>query len=64
MHSNLCVSRIAADALFRGYKTVIAKDGVEAFTQEDQDQGLKYLENIYKAKTKTVEEIIAEFSRK
>jgi nicotinamidase-related amidase len=61
LHSNMCVRHTAADAFFRGYRIIVAKDGVEAFTQEDQDQGLKYLENVYNAKIKTVEEIIAEF---
>lgn len=37
-----------------------AKDGVEAFTKEDQEQGLKYLENIYDAKIMLVNEIIRE----
>jgi hypothetical protein len=39
----------------------IAKDGVEAYTQEDQEQGLKYLEYVYNAKIMTVDKIISEF---
>ena len=50
----------AADAFFRGYKIIIAKDGVEAFTQEDQEQGLKYLEYVYNAKIMNADEIIKE----
>jgi len=61
LHTNICVRHTAADAFFRGYKIVIAKDGVEAFTQEDQEQGLKYLEDVYNAKIMTVDEIIKEF---
>jgi nicotinamidase-related amidase len=61
LHTNICVRHTAADAFFRGYKIVIAKDGVEAFTQEDHEQGLKYLEYVYNAKIKTVDEIIKEF---
>jgi len=63
LHTNLCVRHTAADAFFRGYKIVIAKDGVEAFTQEDQEQGLKYLEYAYNAKLMTVNEIIKEFAK-
>ena len=37
---------------------------VEAFTQEDQEQGLKYLEYVYNAKITTVDKIIAEFWKK
>jgi nicotinamidase-related amidase len=62
LHTNICVRHTAADAFFRGYKIIIAKDGVEAFTQEDHEQGLKYLEYVYNAKIMTVEEIIKEFS--
>ncbi|MEM2118818.1 MAG: isochorismatase family cysteine hydrolase [Candidatus Bathyarchaeia archaeon] len=63
LHTNICVRHTAADAFFRGYNIIIAKDGVEAFTQEDQEQGLKYLEYVYNAKIKTVDEIIEEFKR-
>ena len=61
LHTNICVRHTAADAFFRGYKIIIGADGVEAFTQEDHVQGLKYLEYVYNAKIMTVDEIIAEF---
>lgn len=61
LHTNLCVRHTAADAFFRGYKIIIVKDGVEAFTQEDHEQGLKYLEYAYNAKIITVSKIIKEF---
>jgi len=61
LHTNICVRHTAADAFFRGYKIIIAKDGVEAFTKEDHEQGLKYLQYIYNAKLMTVKEIIKEF---
>jgi len=62
LHTNMCVRHTAADAFFRGYKIIIAKDGAEAFTQKDQEEGLKYLEYVYNAKIMTVDEIIKEFS--
>jgi len=61
LHTNICVRHTAADAFFRGYKIIIAKDGVEAFTKEDHEQGLKYLENVYNAKIQAVDGIIKEF---
>jgi len=61
LHTNICVRHTAADAFFRGYKIIIAKDGVEAFTEEDQKEGLKYLEYVYNAKISAVDEIIKEF---
>jgi nicotinamidase-related amidase len=61
LHTNICVRHTAADAFFRGYKIIIAKDGVEAFTQEEHEQGLKYLEYAYNAKIMSVNQIIKEF---
>ena len=63
LHTNMCVRHTAADAFFRGYHIIIAKDGVEAFTQEDQEQGLKYLEHVYNAKIMMMDEIISEFTK-
>jgi nicotinamidase-related amidase len=62
LHTNICVRHTAADAFFRGYKIIIAKDGVEAFIKEDHEQGLKYLKDVYNAKIMTVDEIIEESS--
>ena len=61
MHTHICIRHMAADAFFRGYNIIIAADGCEAFTQEDHEQGLKYLEYVYNAKIMTVDEIIVEF---
>jgi nicotinamidase-related amidase len=63
LHTNICVRHTAADAFFRGYKITVAEDGVEAFTQEDHEQGLKYLKEIYNAKITTVDQVIREFSQ-
>jgi len=61
LHTNICVRHTAADAFFRGYKITIAKDAVEAFTQEDHEQGLKYLKYVYNADIKEIDEIMKEF---
>ena len=58
LHTHMCVRHTAADAFFRGYQIIVASDGVEAFTIEDQQQGLKYLENVYSARIMTANEII------
>jgi nicotinamidase-related amidase len=63
LHTNICVRHTAADAFFRGYKIAVAKDCVEAFTQEDHEQGLKYLEYVYNAKLLTADEIIRQFAK-
>jgi nicotinamidase-related amidase len=64
LHTHICVRHTAADAFFRGYKIIVAKDGVESFTEEDQKQGLNYLEYVYNAKIMTIEEIIKEMGRR
>jgi nicotinamidase-related amidase len=61
LHTNMCVRHTAADAFFRGYNIIIVADGCEAFTQEDHEQGLKYLEYVYNAKIMNVDEIIKDF---
>jgi nicotinamidase-related amidase len=61
LHTHMCVRHTAADAFFRGYRIIVAEDGVEAFTRKDHEEGLKYLENVYNAKIMTVDEIIKEF---
>ncbi len=61
LHTHMCVRHTAADAFFRGYKIVVAKDGVDAFTEEDHERGLKYLEEVYNAKVMPVDEIISSY---
>ncbi len=63
LHTNICVRHTSADAFFRGYKIVIAKDGVEAFTQEAHEEGLKYLKDVYNAEIRTADEIVKEFEK-
>jgi nicotinamidase-related amidase len=58
LHTQLCIRHTAADAFFRGYHIITVKDGVEAFSVSDQEQGLRYLEYVYDAKILTVNEVI------
>jgi nicotinamidase-related amidase len=60
LHTHMCIRHTAADAFFRGYQIVVVRDGVEAFSKEDQERGLKYLENVYDAKIMLVDEVIRE----
>ncbi|MFP3985597.1 MAG: cysteine hydrolase family protein [Candidatus Bathyarchaeia archaeon] len=63
LHTHICIRHTSADAFFRGYKVVIAEDGVEAFTEEAHKEGLKYLKEVYNAEIKTVDEIFGEFKK-
>lgn len=49
LHTHICIRHTSADAFFRGYKIIIVSDGVEAFTQKDHEQGLRYLKEVYNA---------------
>ena len=60
LHTQLCVRHTAADAFFRAYHIIVLKDGVEAFSKTDQEQGLKYLEYVYDAKIMSVNEVVQE----
>jgi nicotinamidase-related amidase len=60
LHTHICVRHTSADAFFRGYKIVIAEDGVEAFNEEVHREGLKYLKDVYNAEIKKIDEIIHE----
>lgn len=60
LHTHMCVRHTAADAFFRGYQIIVAKDGVEAFNAEEQEQALKYLEYVYNAKIMKTNDIIKE----
>lgn len=50
LHTNICDRHTSADAFHRGYKVVVPEDCVEAFTDEDQQAGLEYLEKVYGAR--------------
>jgi len=63
LHTHICVRHTAADAFFRGYGIIVTSDGVQAFTREEHEQGLRYLEYVYNAKIMTVDEIIKQFSK-
>lgn len=62
LHTHMCVRHTAADAFFRGYKIIVAEDGVEAFTEKDHEQGLEYLKNVYGARIVPVDQIVKELS--
>jgi nicotinamidase-related amidase len=57
MHTDICVRHTSADALYRGYRIIVPPDAVEAFTQEEHDSGLAYLEMAYKAELTPVAEL-------
>jgi nicotinamidase-related amidase len=57
-HTHICMRHTSADAFFRGYEITVPQDGVEAFTDEDHEGGLKYLRDIYKVDTPYTKELL------
>lgn len=62
LHTNVCDRHTSADAFFRGYKIAVPKDGVEAFTEKEQKEGLEYLKKIYGAEITSVDELVKYWS--
>jgi nicotinamidase-related amidase len=58
IHTHICVKHTVYGAFIRGYNTIIAKDGVKAFTEKDHYEGLEYIHNNYGASIKKVSDII------
>jgi nicotinamidase-related amidase len=59
LHTNICVRHTSYDAFVRGFELIVPKDGVEAFTEEDQNSGLEYIRRIYGTKITTINDIIS-----
>ncbi len=64
LHTNCCDKHTIADAWFRGYKTIIITDCVDAFDNTDgtlgmgHNEALKYQKYWYNTQTKTSQETI------
>ena len=61
LHTNICDRHTTADAFFRGFRITAVVDGTEAFTREEHEEGLAYLEKVYGAKLMTTDELLAEW---
>jgi nicotinamidase-related amidase len=62
VHTHICGLHTAADAFFHGYQLIVVSDGVSAFTAEDQEYGLSYLEKVYGARMVSTDELLAEWA--
>jgi nicotinamidase-related amidase len=50
IHTHICVLHTAYDAFYYGYNIYIVRDAVAAFSREDHEYSLKYMEKVYGAK--------------
>jgi nicotinamidase-related amidase len=59
IHTHICVKHTVYGAFIRGYKIIIPKDGVNAFTEKDHRRGLEYIRNNYGASIKKTLDVIS-----
>ncbi len=64
IHTHICVQHSVADAFFRGYQIEVVDDCVDAFTQEEHQRGLAYVEKMYGAKLVRTDELLARISQR
>ncbi|MEM2024751.1 MAG: isochorismatase family cysteine hydrolase [Desulfurococcaceae archaeon] len=62
IHTHICVLHTAIDAYYAGFNVVVVKDAVAAFSQEDHDYAIKYMEKILGAKLIDTTEALAQLS--
>ncbi|MMZ69343.1 Vibriobactin-specific isochorismatase [compost metagenome] len=58
IHTHICVLHTAWDAFYYGYNIYVVKDAVAAFSREDHEYALKYMEKNYGAKIVDTSEAI------
>lgn len=58
IHTHICVLHTAWDAFYYGYNIYVVKDAVAAFSREDHEYALKYMEKVYGAKIISSNELI------
>ena len=63
VHTHICIKHSAYDAFRRGYETIIAEDGVNAFTKNDHTFGLEYMKVNYGAKIQKISQIIRDINK-
>mgnify|MGYP001823181462 FL=1 len=67
LHTDCCARHTSGDAFQRGYDMVWVTDALQAFTQEQHEEGLRYLETWYATDAErqftTVDALVEEWSR-
>ena len=63
IHTHICVLHTVADAVYNRYNVIVVKDAVAAFSKEDHEYALKYMEKVYGVKLLTTDEILKELEQ-
>lgn len=56
--TDICVQNNAADLFYRGFKIFVVKDGTASINEENHENALNYIKNIFNAKIIDTEEAI------
>jgi len=62
LHANICIRHTAADGFFRGYRIVVPSDATEALSEQEYQQGLEYLKEIYDAEITETDRLVRRWS--
>lgn len=58
LHANMCCRHTSADAFALGYKIIVPKETTNAFTEEEYQDGLAYLQRMYQANVCSLDAIL------
>jgi nicotinamidase-related amidase len=62
LHTNMCARHTSASAFFNGYDVAVPADCVDAFSEDEHQQGLEYLEEVYGAEITTAADLADEWA--
>lgn len=58
IHTHICVLHTVMDAFYHRYKTYVVRDAVAAFSRQDHEYALKYMEQVYGARIIGLEDAV------
>lgn len=63
LHANMCCRHTSADAFALGYEIIVPRETTNAFSEEEYQDGLAYLERMYMARVQPLDELLEQASR-
>ncbi|MEM0100315.1 MAG: isochorismatase family cysteine hydrolase [Desulfurococcaceae archaeon] len=58
IHTHICVLHTAIDAYYERFKLIVAEDAVAAFSKEDHEYALRYMQQVLGAELKTTRQLV------
>ncbi|MEM1878755.1 MAG: isochorismatase family cysteine hydrolase, partial [Desulfurococcaceae archaeon] len=58
IHTHICVLHTAIDAFYERFNIIVVSDAVAAFSREDHNYALKYMEKVLGAKLLSTREVL------